>query len=576
MPNIKARIKNKHDTEANWASAVNFTPLAGEVIVYDVDANHAYPRFKVGDGKTLVSALPFSTDVLTNYVTETELASALSETTSAINKNIATIDDEVATHVAAINNPHQVTKEQVNLGNVDNVKQYSASNPPPYPVTSVNGETGAVSITSVENANSATKATQDGNGNVIVTSYGASLDLTMDSKTFVLTVTLKNKNGQAIGSQSVDLPLETMVVNARFDEETNKIILTLQNGTEISFSVASLVDGLATSEQLNAEISARQSADSTLENEISTISSTSNSHIANKSNPHKVTVAQIGAEPSFAKNTAFNKNFGKEEGTVCEGNDERLNKSSIYVAIESTSRTATTANISGISQGTVFKNGDILIVDIKKGGRLYSLKINGITYSIKCSKKGSSDSDEFATLPNCKVTFIYTSNESSNYFFVINESLAGQYTQNSRNIITDIAANNTYMSLKGYINMFYMGCGVFRIDCQCAAETVDQTPNSNYLYGFSLTKILNSALGISASYVGGHPTFQSAMYQNWAAYGLDDAFVSGNGYRKCFEFDSANNIRFARAYTSTGTIGAWQTRVFKPEYTIDFTLFVSW
>lgn len=132
MPNITARIINKHDTEANWALAENFKPLAGEVIVYDVDSNHAYPRFKVGDGKTLVSALPFSTDVLTNYVTETELASALNETTSAINKNIATIDDEVATHIAAINNPHQVTKSQIGLGNVDNVKQYSASNPPPY------------------------------------------------------------------------------------------------------------------------------------------------------------------------------------------------------------------------------------------------------------------------------------------------------------------------------------------------------------------------------------------------------------------------------------------------------------
>lgn len=39
------------------------------------------------------------------------------------------------------------TKSEVGLGNVDNVKQYSASNPPPYPVTSVNGKTGAVTIT---------------------------------------------------------------------------------------------------------------------------------------------------------------------------------------------------------------------------------------------------------------------------------------------------------------------------------------------------------------------------------------------------------------------------------------------
>ena len=128
MPNIKVRIKNKHDTEANWALAENFKPLAGEVIVYDVDSNHAYPRFKVGDGKTLVNALPFSTDVLTNYVTETELASALNETTSAINKTIATIDDEVATHVAATNNPHQVTKTQVGLSNVKNVDTTNASN----------------------------------------------------------------------------------------------------------------------------------------------------------------------------------------------------------------------------------------------------------------------------------------------------------------------------------------------------------------------------------------------------------------------------------------------------------------
>ena len=38
------------------------------------------------------------------------------------------------------------TKSEVGLGNVDNVRQYSASNPPPYPVTSVNGKTGDVEL----------------------------------------------------------------------------------------------------------------------------------------------------------------------------------------------------------------------------------------------------------------------------------------------------------------------------------------------------------------------------------------------------------------------------------------------
>lgn len=44
---------------------------------------------------------------------------------------------------------HRTAKEiksDIGLSNVDNVKQYSASNPPPYPVTSVNGQTGDITI----------------------------------------------------------------------------------------------------------------------------------------------------------------------------------------------------------------------------------------------------------------------------------------------------------------------------------------------------------------------------------------------------------------------------------------------
>ena len=39
-----------------------------------------------------------------------------------------------------------LTKANVGLNNVDNVKQYSAKNPPPYPVTSVNSKSGAVTL----------------------------------------------------------------------------------------------------------------------------------------------------------------------------------------------------------------------------------------------------------------------------------------------------------------------------------------------------------------------------------------------------------------------------------------------
>lgn len=56
---IKTRVQSKHDIEANWKQALNFIPLAGEVIVYDPDSTYKAPRIKVGDGVTKVNDLSF-------------------------------------------------------------------------------------------------------------------------------------------------------------------------------------------------------------------------------------------------------------------------------------------------------------------------------------------------------------------------------------------------------------------------------------------------------------------------------------------------------------------------------------
>lgn len=56
---LKTRVKMKHGKESEWALATKFTPLVGEIIVYDVDNNHTSPRFKVGDGLTNVNNLKF-------------------------------------------------------------------------------------------------------------------------------------------------------------------------------------------------------------------------------------------------------------------------------------------------------------------------------------------------------------------------------------------------------------------------------------------------------------------------------------------------------------------------------------
>ena len=57
--NIYSRMQQKHDVQANWEKAVNFIPLIGEIVIYDVDAINLNPRFKIGDGITAINALPF-------------------------------------------------------------------------------------------------------------------------------------------------------------------------------------------------------------------------------------------------------------------------------------------------------------------------------------------------------------------------------------------------------------------------------------------------------------------------------------------------------------------------------------
>ena len=65
------------------------------------------------------------------------------------------------------------------------------------------------------------------------------------------------------------MPIESVVVSGKYDAGTKKVILTLDSGKEISFSVADLIEGLVSD-------------------------ATFNEHVNNKNNPHSVTKAQVG------------------------------------------------------------------------------------------------------------------------------------------------------------------------------------------------------------------------------------------------------------------------------------------
>ncbi len=120
---LNSRVRLKKDTAANWTSN-NPVLLDGEIAIVITNANEI--RFKIGDGTSSFTALPYQDEFIQNAIND--------------------VNDGLTAHENDSGNPHNVTKSQVGLGNVDNVRQFSANNPPPYPVTSVNGTTGTVNL----------------------------------------------------------------------------------------------------------------------------------------------------------------------------------------------------------------------------------------------------------------------------------------------------------------------------------------------------------------------------------------------------------------------------------------------
>ena len=63
----------------------------------------------------------------------------------------------------------------------------------------------------------------------LITETGNKISLTINSSTYVMTLQLKDKNGSVLSTGTIDLPLETMVVGASYNADTQEIELTLKN-----------------------------------------------------------------------------------------------------------------------------------------------------------------------------------------------------------------------------------------------------------------------------------------------------------------------------------------------------------
>lgn len=101
-------------------------------------------------------------------VVKSDLAS---DVQTSLGKADSALQSAPVTSVNSKTGAVNLAKGDVGLGNVDNVKQYSASNPPPYPVTSVNGKTGAVTIASAPSTSAMLKG--NGSGGIVAATRGS-------------------------------------------------------------------------------------------------------------------------------------------------------------------------------------------------------------------------------------------------------------------------------------------------------------------------------------------------------------------------------------------------------------------
>ena len=177
------------------------------------------------------------------------------------------------------------------------------------------------------------------------------LSASIDSSTFVMTLQLKDQNNNNIGSaQTIDLPIETMVVSGSYDADNKQIILTLQNGQTIEIPVGDLISGLQTEITNDNKLSADLVDDSTTTNKFVTNGAATSITTNNLANARAVI---SDANGKIAASTTTSTEIGYLSGTTSKIQTQLDGKQATLVS---------GTNIKTINSGSLLGSGDIEVL----------------------------------------------------------------------------------------------------------------------------------------------------------------------------------------------------------------------
>ncbi len=198
------------------------------------------------------------------------------------------------------------------------------------------------------------------------TKYAASMTLAINSTTYVVTAQLKDQNGNNLGTaQTIDLPLESVVVSGSYDSANKKIVLTLQDGSTIDIPVADLVAGLQTEITSTNKLSADLVDDSTATNKF--VTSAEKTKISKSVTTSEMTTALASKENTITAGTTSQYYRGDKTWKT-------LNKSAVGLGnVDNTSDATKKTNFTGsIASGNT---------GFVTGGDAYTALSNKIEYA---------------------------------------------------------------------------------------------------------------------------------------------------------------------------------------------------
>lgn len=311
------------------------------------------------------------------------------------------------------------------------------------------------------------------------TKYGASMTLSVDSTTYVVTAQLKDQDGNNLGTaQTIDLPLESVVVSGSYDATNKKVVLTLQDGSTIDFSVADLVAGLQTEITSSNKLSADLVDDTNTTHKFTTASditklagiasgaevnvqsnwteadSSSDAYIQNK--PNLATVATSGSYNDLSNKPTIPAAQVNSDWNAVSGVAQILNKPTIP--------TKTFYGTCSTAAGTAAKAvtcSEFAAADLVAGTRIVVYFTNGNSYNgtatLNINSTGAKDIYYNGTTVNAR------------YMWVSGESVDFVYNGTQWAMVDGGLATTTYYG----VTKLYTGAG-------STSEKLALTPNSLY------------------------------------------------------------------------------------------------